>query len=118
MTPLLFLPMPPSTNHLYANVSGKGRRKTKRYADWITDSGWLLQRQRPLKFRGSVVLDLTCPRHDEKRRDVSNFIKAVEDLLVRHGVIEDDSRVWEVRARWGSKHAVCEVRVWPAEVTV
>lgn len=110
---MLKLPAPPSVNMLYRNVSGKGRCKTKRYMTWINAAGWMIKEQRPDSIKGWIVLDITVNRPDARKRDISNTIKAVEDLLVEHRIIEDDSLVLEVRARWG-KCDGCEVRWWSA----
>lgn len=106
------LPAPPSTNNLYANRRGGGRKRTDRYNAWRNAAGWDVNRQSPMRVAGPVILDITCER-PRVRSDVSNRIKAVEDLLVEHGIIEDDSKVVEVRARWGQVKG-CEVRVWEA----
>lgn len=111
-TPLR-LPQPPSTNMLYRNVPGKGRRKTKRYMTWINAAGWSVKEQQPHRVEGWVIVDITVNRPDNRKRDISNTIKAIEDLLVAHELIEDDSKVYEVRARWG-KCDGCEVRYWQA----
>ena len=102
----LYLPLPPTTNHLYCNAHSGGRYKTKAYKAWIKEAGWQIQIQRPRKLSGWVVLDLTVERRSKRKQDIANRIKATEDLLVREGIISDDSLVQEVRARWGAKKAV------------
>ncbi len=37
---------------------------------------------------------------DKRRRDISNFIKAPEDFLVRWGVLKDDCLVEKLSAEW------------------
>ena len=111
---MIRLPQPPSTNNLYRNVSGKGRRKTQRYKTWLNAAGWAIKEQRPEPVRGWVIIDITVERRDNHRRDISNTIKACEDLLVAHKIIEDDSKVQEVTARWGPVDG-CEVRYWACQ---
>ena len=86
------LPMPPSTNALYANVPGKGRVKTARYKVWIDEAGWELKRQWTpvphLSGRVSMVVSLSL----EARIDFDN-IKAIGDLLKRMGVLDDDKQI-------------------------
>lgn len=101
MTTILLDSLPPSTNSLFTNVTGKGRVRTERYRIWANAAGWQVKAQRPEPVNGSVALDIICKRKDNRRRDLSNFIKALEDLLVTHGVIEDDSRVCDLRIRYG-----------------
>lgn len=107
----LRLPLPPSTNNLFRNVPGRGRVRTSDYRSWLTVAGSELLIQRPGHVAGDVVVDVRVPR-GSRRRDLDNFGKALCDLLVRHAVIEDDSRVGDYRVRWGEE-AACVVAVTP-----
>lgn len=52
---------------------------------------------------------------DKRRRDIDNLIKACADLLVRHGVVSDDSEMRSVSARWipaGQQKTACRVFVF------
>lgn len=102
---VILLPIPPSTNNLFFNAVGRhgGRCRTPEYQDWCKVAGWELKRQRPAPVPGMVSLLIEVAEPETKRRqDVTNRIKAVEDLLVIHGIIQgDDQRfVREVTARW------------------
>lgn len=97
MTVTLSLPMPPSVNSLYANAPGRGRVKTRNYTKWREAAGWLLVAQRPGRIKGRYSLDIAVPART--RGDISNLIKATEDLLVLHGVTDDDSNAWAVSIR-------------------
>lgn len=82
----LDLPTPPSANNLYP---GRARRfKSPAYKAWLVDAGLALNLQRPDRVAGPYALVLRLPA--AMRGDVSNRIKAVEDLLVKHGVTPDD----------------------------
>jgi Holliday junction resolvase RusA-like endonuclease len=81
------IPVPPSVNALYANVR-HGRIKTRRYARWIEAAGWELLLQHPTAVHGRYHLTMTLPRI---RGDPDNRVKPISDLLVAHGLIEDDS---------------------------
>jgi Holliday junction resolvase RusA-like endonuclease len=97
--------MPPSTNVLFAG-NGKRRYKTKEYAAWIEEAGYAINRQKPEPIRGKVriLIEVAEPKTNIAQ-DVTNRIKATEDLLVRHGIIQgDDQRyVRSVTAEW-SRH--------------
>lgn len=82
----------PSVNALYRNVTGKGRVKTKRYKEWAMAAGWdVSQQTRGNAVKGPYELSLTISRAKARANsDLSNRVKGVEDLLVDHGVIEDD----------------------------
>ena len=86
------LPFPPSVNALYANMPGKGRVKSKKYKIWYEAAGWKLREQRPTRFKKLVHILITFgPKPGPQRKwDMSNHVKAVEDLLVSHGIIVDD----------------------------
>lgn len=106
------LPFPPSVNNLFAN--GKTRRfRTQRYDRWIYEAGAEIMRQRPSKTIGKVVLFFEFGEPDRRRRDVSNLIKPVEDLLVKHGLIEadDSSVVRGVHASWSEAVEGCRVTI-------
>lgn len=101
MTTVICLPMAPSTNHLFAGQ--KRRYRSPEYEAWIVEAGWELKRQKPVSVAGRVSLLIEVAEPKTKRaQDVTNRIKAVEDLLVSHGVIQgDDQRyVRRVTAEW------------------
>lgn len=100
MTVTIRLPFPPSVNSLFA---GKRRRYVSpRYKRWRTAAGWELISQKPAKCVGRVHIDIALTINDRRHRDASNYVKALEDLLVAHGVLTDDSSryVKAVTARW------------------
>ena len=95
------LPTPPSANNLFVNVPGVGRVKGKKYVAWISAAKqWLMTQKRPqdpITYR--VNLDIQVPR-PKVRADISNRIKPVEDMLMRGGILKDDSQVQRVTASW------------------
>jgi crossover junction endodeoxyribonuclease RusA len=92
------LPVPPSTNNLFAN--GKhGRWATDKYVAWQKEAGWMLQAARPTPF-GSMKVQVTlCVPRKPASRDLDNFCKAPLDLLVKHKVIADDKHIEELTVR-------------------
>ena len=87
---LFRLPIPPSSNNLFANANGKGRIRTKTYTKWLkeADAWYYLQRlnqQQPIT--GPIELHIRLPRI---RGDASNRIKAAEDYLVSRKLTGDD----------------------------
>jgi Holliday junction resolvase RusA-like endonuclease len=89
----IVLPLPPSTNNLFAN--GRGRYRTQEYDAWIEHAIYELGRQ---KIRdviiGAYELNIKVPM--KMRGDVSNRIKAPEDLLVKQGFLPDDKHAFKV----------------------
>lgn len=91
------LPMPPSANGLFANFKGRGRIKSEQYTKWTHDAGWRLKSQKPGKIDGKYQLSIVVPA--KTRGDIDNRIKAISDLLVEHGVVQDDTLAWSVSIR-------------------
>lgn len=83
----IVLPIAPSVNSLYRNVPGRGRAKTGLYINWLAEAGWVLKSQRPAPVVGHYELHIVVPGF---RGDLDNRIKATSDLLVEHGIVEDD----------------------------
>lgn len=110
----LTLPIPPSTNTLYRNAAGRGRVKTARYLTWQRAAGNELVAQRPKPIAGDVDVSIQVPRDD--RRDIDNYCKGLLDLLVVHGLIEDDRFVVALHVSKLSMAdgRACRVRVTPA----
>lgn len=109
------LPFPPSVNNLFIN--GKhGRFRSQRYDSWIMEAGNEILRQRPSKVAGPVALRFEFQEgRDKRKRDVTNLIKAPEDLLVKHQIIEadDGSIVREVNACWSAEVVGVRVTIRP-----
>jgi len=108
--------LPPSTNHLFANIPGKGRVKTAAYRDWIEAAGYEILAQGRQKIRGKVSIAILASRPDRRKRDCSNLIKPLEDILTRMAVIEDDSFVERLSVQWTDTGEGIIVIVQPAEM--
>lgn len=99
---VLQLPFPPSTNNMFINGS-RGRFRSQKYDSWIQEAGTEIMRQQPPKCFGPVNLTFEFQEgRDKRKRDITNLIKAPEDLLVKHGIIDadDGSVVRKVTANW------------------
>jgi Holliday junction resolvase RusA-like endonuclease len=88
------LPLPPSVNKAFpTNWKTKRRylsKEAKQYKKTI--SSFLLKEKKP------VIISNICIRmgfvfKDNRRRDISNYIKVLEDCLVSDKIIIDDSKV-------------------------
>ena len=112
MTTVFTVPTPPSVNALYRNVPGRGRVKTSRYKTWINAAGWDVRAQKPPPVPDSVAVNYSVPRpKDRRRHDLGNYEKALSDLLVLHEIIEDDSKIVELRLVFAARDDVLvEVR--------
>jgi Holliday junction resolvase RusA-like endonuclease len=85
----LCLPVPPSSNAMYANAR-RGRVKTEAYLDWIAEAdAYYLQQKRSIEpLRGDYRLTIRLPANT--KGDLDNRIKAVSDYLVSREITSDD----------------------------
>jgi Holliday junction resolvase RusA-like endonuclease len=108
------LPVPPSSNNGYFNNQWGGRTKTKEVDAWKVEAGQMLRRQKPVALTRRVDLLIEV---DESacsvQSDITNRVKFVEDLLVAHGVLKNDSMkyVASVTSRWAKGIGACRVTV-------
>ena len=109
----LHLSYPPSANRLWRR--GKNNiYASKEYTTWKREAGWQVIAQKPGGIAGPYRLSLNAVRPDKRKRDLGNLLKAVEDLLVSAGVIEDDSKAEMISMRWVTSGEGITVRIEPA----
>ncbi len=84
------LPLPPSSNHLFATVNGR-RIKSREYRAWIESAALDVMVQGVRRVASPVKVFIYLDGKVNLQRDLANFEKAVTDLLVSAGVIENDS---------------------------
>ena len=94
------IPIPPSTNKLYRNVSRKGRVKTTQYKSWLSEALWLLKSGLPT-LTPPVKLGVTIygGKGFSVDSDISNRMKAAEDALVAAGRLENDNVKFVIECR-------------------
>jgi Holliday junction resolvase RusA-like endonuclease len=92
--------IPPSVNALYQNVPGKGRVKTALYSAWEKRAGFQVNKITQECVLGRYGLSLVVRRPKSARRDIDNVIKAISDLAVTMGLVQDDCLCEEIFIRW------------------
>lgn len=109
----LLLPFPPSVNNLFANnPRTRGRFPSKAYTAWQDEARHALLEQAPLPaIKGPYNATYTFGRPDKRRRDLGNLLKAPEDALVAHGIIEDDTLAQQIILQWADDVSGCRVEV-------
>jgi crossover junction endodeoxyribonuclease RusA len=114
--PLIFeLPFPPTVNNLFVN-GPTGRFVSPAYRAWKIEAGTIAKGQAQGKrIPGPYALELQLSRPDKRRRDASNYIKPVEDLLVWLQITDDDSECQFVSAEWVGKGEGVRVAVRPCK---
>lgn len=102
---------PLSTNRLF-----QGRRfRTKEYDAYEEEIGFLLPRQRPQEPPGTTLeVRYALYLKNHKRTDGDNCVKALTDILVKTGFIEDDRYIYRyVIEKHPSKTDRIEVEILP-----
>lgn len=113
MTFTVELPTPVSANHLFANVPGRGRVKTKAYANWQRTATFTIiaQVRADRRIGGRVAVTIVIP--SKSRLDLDNAIKPVLDALVRSRRIDDDRNVRRLEVTKGGAGNLAVVTVSP-----
>lgn len=96
-----YLPFPPSVNQLFPSV-GKRRIKSKKYNNWIIEANKCLNKQIIPKILNRCVIEYSFNHPDNRPRDAENYTKALTDLLVARGILQDDCRKYlkSTKAEW------------------
>lgn len=95
------LPLPISTNDLWAPDGKGGLRETERYRTWKREAANRIALQKPGSVRGAYELTLLVS--DRRRKvDLSNTIKAAEDSLQTARIIDNDRNAERVVIEWSS----------------
>lgn len=91
----------------FVNVAKNGRKDSDRYKLWKTQTDTYLARKRNLcghpgspTMPGTVTVCFSLRRPDNRHRDLDNCLKALGDTLTRNHIIEDDSKIVDLRIRW------------------
>jgi Holliday junction resolvase RusA-like endonuclease len=112
----LTLPLPPSTNNLYANGK-RGRFKTKKYDAWLSEAYLCAMKLRPSSVHGPYRVSIQVPWG--MRGDIDNRIKPIMDFLVHYGLTDDDRHCQGITIkRDGFLVDVCEVEAIPCLETI
>lgn len=98
---------PPSTNGLFKNIKG-GRAKDERYITWLNAVGWDVKAARVKPIHHKVAVTILVERPN-RRSDIDNRLKAPLDLLVRQGVLLDDSQIERVTGQWSDAIKGCRI---------
>ena len=94
------LPFPISLNAAYANGGNRrGRHKTDRYKAWEQHAGLCIKDSHRVAL-GAYHISIALRAPDKRVRDIANLEKVVSDILVKHGVIKDDSYCRKLTMMW------------------
>lgn len=88
----IWLPFPPSVNNLFPTNRRTGRRyPSKEYKAWQVHAGALINKARMKLIAEPVEIEIELTAKDGRPRDADNYAKPLLDILVKCGVLRDDS---------------------------
>lgn len=95
--------IPPSINRLWRAHEGRVI-KSEEYRTWTDQIIPELRAQAGVKrMRAGYEITVEIGRPDKRRRDLDNIgTKALQDALVRAGIVKDDSLCQAISVRWVS----------------
>lgn len=93
------------------------RAPTTRYKNWQKQALGMITEQGAPKLPGQVAVLIRLKAPDRRERDAGNCDKAVCDILVKAGVITNDSNryVRRLTFAWVDDGVPCEVFIKPME---
>lgn len=108
--------LPPSGNNLFFNLPKGGRAPTKQYKSWRNTAAWQVQIARKgYRIPGRYTLTVQAGRPDNRKRDLGNILKAIEDAVVEGGAVIDDSHSEEITLKWVEGLEGVEVLILPTK---
>jgi Holliday junction resolvase RusA-like endonuclease len=84
------VPWPPSVNQMRIAIRGR-LISAPEYRDWLDEAGAAVVSQNPDTFIGPVEVDIALGNPNKRKFDIDNRAKAVLDLMVTLGIIEEDN---------------------------
>ena len=96
------MPFPCSVNSMFGQAPGMQRYPSKAYKAWQTAAEWQLATARHHRVPGPVHLLFEFEERDKRQRDLTNYLKGPEDMLVKMNLIDGDHSavVRHVEAKW------------------
>lgn len=114
--------MPPSVNHLY-RISGRTAYKSREARLWQETATLILRQAYKINggkapSRSPVALRVSLNARTQRRFDLDNRLKGLQDCLAPAGIIEDDVQVVRLEAsvyRGTGQADTTDVEVWALE---
>ncbi len=117
------LPFPVPLSACFKDVTFKSkagqvfrkRAPTSRYEKWQKEALASITQQRPAPVLGEVAVLVKLKAPDKRERDAGNCDKAVCDILVKAGLITNDSNryIRRLTFAWVNEGVPCEVLIKP-----
>lgn len=112
----LVMSLPPSVNRIWRQGKLGKVYRSEEYTNWRKKTLWEVGLQAKFgKIQGGYNLFVIVERPDKRKRDLDNFIKAINDILSASGIIEDDHLCQSISMKWGGSGSLCHVTVEAAD---
>jgi len=112
----LKMDIPPSVNRIWRQGVGGKVYRSNQYVDWQKKTLWEIKLQAKGKnIVGPYHIRVIVERRDKRKRDLDNFIKAINDVLTTSNIIEDDHLCQSVYMAWGDSGTSCYVTLEAAD---
>lgn len=102
---MITIPYPPSVNHYYRNGK-KGRKIVCKKGKDHQIKVWAICRMETTEpIRQKLKVTFICHRPDNRRRDLDNLLKCLQDSLTKGGMWHDDSQIVDLSILWANETA-------------
>lgn len=94
------LPYPPSANRMWRHVGSKVLRSAE-YERWrLACTAVIRAETKGAGLDGPYAMTVRVGRPDQRRRDIDNLIKPINDIMVLSGAVADDSDCQRIEISW------------------
>lgn len=89
------LPWPPSINNYYGRRKDGGKYLKATARNYLESMPWEIKRQcGQVKLKGKVKVNYVFATPSQGKHDISNLYKALDDVMERSGIIENDNDIY------------------------
>jgi Holliday junction resolvase RusA-like endonuclease len=89
------LPFPPTINDYYGNRKGGGRYLNPKAKNYLEKMPMVIKSlTKRVKLKGKIKIDylFACP--DNRKHDIGNLYKGLDDAIEKSGLIENDNDIY------------------------
>ena len=112
------MPVPVSANARLIRTKGRQLTNSRKYREWFIEAYREVRSQvpEPDTITGRVGVSLTVHFKDNRRRDLDNILKGLQDVCTKALLWNDDSQIDNLHVVRGEvdseKKGFVEVRIW------
>jgi len=84
------IPIPPRTKKNSQQITKNGIIQSAAYRQYEKDCAWFMPKCEPIGYK--INLKAVFYIDADRKSDLVGYIQAIQDILVKYGVLEDDNR--------------------------